>query len=63
MWSSGTEGRRCEVFNASKSAIIIPPYVAIWSMHLIAVDEPLYRGRYQGQTGIHLQLLEVSKEH
>ena len=43
-----------EVFNASKSAIIIPPYVAIWSMHLVAVDEPLYRGRYQGQTGIQL---------
>lgn len=43
-----------EVFNGSGAAILIPPNVAIWSMHLVTADEPLYRGRYQGQQGITL---------
>ena len=43
-----------EVFNGSRSPILIPAAERIWSMHLVAVDEPLYRGRYQGQRGITL---------
>ena len=43
-----------EVFNASASSILIPPFERIWSMHLVASDDPPYRGRYQGQQGITL---------
>lgn len=43
-----------EVVNLSQYAILISPYDKLWSMVMINTDEPMYRGRYQDQTGIQL---------
>ena len=42
-----------EIFNASRTYILIRPGDKIWSLALVkAVNEPIYEGRYQGQTGV-----------
>ncbi len=51
----GFRGRiTLELLNASSFAIEIKPGDAIWSMTYLPTSEPLYEGRYQGQTGIQL---------
>lgn len=42
-----------EVFNASAYPIYLRPGDKIWSLNLVpAINEPLYQGRYQDQTGV-----------
>ncbi|MDP2954112.1 MAG: dCTP deaminase [Chloroflexota bacterium] len=45
-----------EVFNGSRFDIKIEQGMKVWSISYLtlAVDEPLYQGRYQGQTGLQL---------
>jgi len=51
-----------EVFNGSCYGIRIEPCMKVWSISYLklAVDEPLYRGRYQGQVGLQLPKALVS---
>ena len=50
----GFEGQLTfEVSNVSKHSIVIHPGMAMWSLIRVpTIGEPMYKGRYQGQTGI-----------
>lgn len=51
-----------EIFNGSCHGIRIEPGMRVWSISYLklGVDEPLYAGRYQGQTGLQLPKALVS---
>jgi len=43
-----------EIFNASPHSILIRDGDALFSIHYLSSQDPLYRGRYQGQSGLQL---------